>query len=89
MFRVQLVGDQLCHVCYFRRAVVNGLGYCAKDRRHEPLTGAEERPCWESADATAVEGGLFDSSLPVASRSSAARNERGLVEPQLRSGVAP
>lgn len=79
-----------CATCvHFRRAVVNGLGYCAKDRRHEPLTGAEERPCWESADATAVEGGLFDSSLPVASRNGAARNERGLVEPQPRSGVAP
>lgn len=68
---------------------MSGLGYCAKDRRHEPLTGAEERPCWTSADAMAVEGGLFDSSAPVVSGNGAGRSERGLVEPQLRSGAAP
>ena len=77
-----------CATCvHFRRAVVSGLGYCARDRRHEPLTGAEERPCW-TADGAADDGdGLFDSALTVVSTS--APTERGLVEPQVRAGVAP
>jgi hypothetical protein len=70
---------------HFRRAVVNGLGYCAQDRRREPLTGAEERPCWTSAAAATAGGGLFDSTLPVVARPVSA--DRGLIEPQARSGV--
>ena len=77
-----------CATCvHFRRAVVNGLGYCAKDRRHEPLTGAEERPCWSSDDAAGAGDGIFDSSLPVVPNGAPA--ERGLVEPQVRAGAAP
>jgi hypothetical protein len=77
-----------CATCVnFRRAVVNGLGYCAQDRRHEPLTGAEERPCWTSADAAGAGDGLFDSSLTVVPV--AAPPGRGLVEPPVRAGVAP
>jgi|SRR6188474_2595604 hypothetical protein len=77
-----------CSTCVnFRRAVVSGLGYCAQDRRHEPLTGAEQRPCWTSVDAADAGDGLFDSSLTVVPV--AAPQERGLVEPQVRAGVAP
>ena len=77
-----------CATCvHFRRAVVSGLGYCARDRRHEPLTGAEERPCWTSADAAVAEDGLFDLSLVVVPRS--VKAERGLVEPPAKAGVAP
>jgi hypothetical protein len=76
-----------CATCvHFRRAVVNGLGYCARDRRHEPLTGAEERPCWTAASPSATADGLFDVALPVITR--AARSDHGLVEPQVRSRPA-
>lgn len=77
-----------CATCvHFRRAVVSGLGYCARDRRREPLTGAEERPCWTSADAAVAGDGLFDASLVAVPRS--APVERGLVEPQAKTGAAP
>jgi hypothetical protein len=76
-----------CATCvHFRRAVVNGLGYCARDRRHEPLTGAEERPCWTSAAAAVGEGGLFDAAAELPN--GAVRQDHGLVEPQARSGAA-
>jgi hypothetical protein len=76
-----------CSTCvHFRRAVVNGLGYCAKDRRHEPLTGAEERPCWSSVDADGGGDGLFDSTLTVVPV--APQAERGLIEAQVRAGAA-
>jgi hypothetical protein len=66
-----------CATCaHFRRAVVSGLGYCAIDRRREPLTGAEERACWSSASTPAGDG-LF--ALALAAEPAAA--PRGLVEP--------
>jgi len=63
-----------CATCsLFRRSVINGLGYCALDRRREPLTGAEQRPCW-TAPAEAPTGGLFSGTgAPV-------RSGRGLID---------
>ena len=42
-----------CH--HFRKAIVAGMGYCALDRRHSPLTGFEERGCWEPSAAEEVQ----------------------------------
>jgi hypothetical protein len=39
----------------YRRAVAGLLGYCVLDKRRAPLTGDEERPCWERSPAEAVE----------------------------------
>jgi hypothetical protein len=53
-----------CGTCaHFRASFVEGVGYCALDRRHSPLSGAEQRACWTGADADA-EGELF-ASAPV------------------------
>lgn len=65
---VQLEGAE-CFVCgrsatscatcaNFRRSVAAGVGYCALDRRREPLNGAELRPCW-TAGVVAGGEGLF------------------------------
>lgn len=43
----------------FRPSFVGGVGYCANDKRREPLSGSEQRPCWTS-DATSQSGGFFD-----------------------------
>jgi hypothetical protein len=67
-----------CGTCVrFRASLVGGLGYCAIDRRREPLTGAEQRPCWtDSADAAA--DGLF---LPPGPGAPAPPpSERGLID---------
>ena len=53
-----------CGTCVqFRGSVVGGVGYCALDRRREPLTGAEQRDCWTAA-AGAAEDGLFSAPQP-------------------------
>jgi hypothetical protein len=60
-----------CGTCVnFRRSLVGGLGYCALDRRREPLTGEEQRPCW-SAPVAAEDGGewLFAGGLDPAESS--------------------
>jgi hypothetical protein len=42
-----------CATCRsYRRAVVGQLGYCAFDRRRDPLTGGEVRACWEAPAST-------------------------------------
>jgi len=43
----------------FRPSFVGGVGYCANDKRREPLTGSEQRSCWTS-DATSQSEGIFD-----------------------------
>ncbi len=41
-----------CATCrHFRKAVTLKLGYCALDRSRSPLTGDEQRACWERPDA--------------------------------------
>jgi hypothetical protein len=43
-----------CATCrHFRKAVTLKLGYCALDRLHSPLTGEEQRACWERPTAEA------------------------------------
>jgi hypothetical protein len=59
----------------FRASLVGGVGYCARDRRREPLTGSEQRACW-TGTAVTVAGGFFD--LPAGVPSTAI--ERGLLE---------
>jgi hypothetical protein len=65
-----------CGTCVlFRASFVGGVGYCARDRRREPLTGSEQRACWTGASVTVAEG-FFD--RPVSVPSGAI--ERGLLE---------
>jgi hypothetical protein len=65
-----------CASCVsFRRSLVDGLGYCALDRRREPLTGEEQRGCW-SAPPEAASESLFNGPLPRPRRD----DERGLID---------
>ncbi|MGA3029811.1 MAG: hypothetical protein ABSE58_03600 [Candidatus Limnocylindrales bacterium] len=44
-----------CASCrHFRTAIAGRLGYCALDKHREPLTGEEERACWERLPAEAI-----------------------------------
>jgi hypothetical protein len=43
----------------FRASLVGGVGYCAKDRKRDPLAGSEQRPCWTASHATTSDG-FFD-----------------------------
>jgi hypothetical protein len=41
-----------CASClHFRNAIASRLGYCALDKKRLPITGEEERSCWERAAA--------------------------------------
>ena len=41
-----------CASCrHFRKSVAGRLGYCALDKRRSPLSGEEERACWERTPA--------------------------------------
>ena len=41
-----------CSTCtHFRRALAGDLGYCGLDARRRPLTGLEQRGCWEPKTA--------------------------------------
>ena len=72
-----------CGTCVmYRPSFVGGVGYCANDKRREPLSGSEQRPCW-TADARAQSGGFFDVTAPGAAAAAAppqAALERGLHE---------
>lgn len=59
----------------FRASLVGGVGYCARDRRREPLTGSEQRACW-TGTAAAIGDGFFN--FPPGVSSGAI--ERGLLE---------
>jgi len=59
----------------FRRSLVGGVGYCALDRRREPLTGEEQRGCWSALPAVAGDG-LFVSAPAARGRA----DERGLID---------
>jgi hypothetical protein len=56
----------------FRASFVGGMGYCASDRRREPLTGSEQRACWTGTAVTPADG--FFGPAPAAGQ------ERGLLE---------
>lgn len=77
-----------CGTCVtFRTSLVGGVGYCANDRRREPLNGSEQRPCWTGESAT-TSGGFFDVTHPDANTQ--VTPERGLHEVQsVRAGPAP
>jgi hypothetical protein len=75
-----------CGTCVkFRPSFVGGLGYCADDKRREPLSGSEQRSCWTS-DASSSADGFFDVQPmvpPVAL-------DHGLHEvPPIRAGSGP
>jgi hypothetical protein len=59
----------------FRASLVGGVGYCARDRRREPLTGSEQRACWTGTAATVADG-FFNVPTDVSSTAI----ERGLLE---------
>jgi hypothetical protein len=45
-----------CSTCtHFRRALAGDLGYCGLDARRRPLTGLEQRGCWEPNPAAVAE----------------------------------
>ena len=45
-----------CSTCtHFRRALAGDLGYCGLDARRRPLTGLEQRGCWELNAAAVAE----------------------------------
>lgn len=83
-----------CGTCVnFRPSFVGGVGYCANDKRREPLSGSEQRPCW-TGDATAQSGGFFDVVGPGAAgaagdAASHGALERGLHEVLPVRGPAP
>lgn len=73
-----------CGTCVnFRPSLVGGVGYCALDRRREPLSGAEQRPCWTSGAPVAADG-LLDAVQPqppvVVQAQPFERVRRGLIE---------
>ncbi len=65
-----------CGTCVmFRASLVGGVGYCARDRRREPLAGSEQRACWTGTAATVADGLLNNQPRP-----SSGLVERGLLE---------
>jgi hypothetical protein len=66
-----------CASCVnFRRSLVGGVGYCALDRRREPLTGEEQRACWTGPPEAASEG-LFVAPVTGSRRRD---DDRGLID---------
>jgi hypothetical protein len=54
-----------CGTCVnFRPSVVGGLGYCALDKRREPLTGEEQRSCWTAAASIEADGLFTNAPAP-------------------------
>jgi hypothetical protein len=79
-----------CGTCVmFRSSFVGGVGYCANDRKREPLSGSEQRSCWTS-DAASASGGFFDASANEAGAApTPGALERGLHEVLPVRGPAP
>lgn len=61
----------------FRASLIGGVGYCANDRKREPLSGSEQRSCWTALSASTSDG-FFDGT-PDADPVTIPR-ERGLHE---------
>jgi hypothetical protein len=56
-----------CSTCtHFRRALAGDLGYCGLDARRRPLTGLEQRGCWELNPAAVAEAEQARSVMAVA-----------------------
>jgi hypothetical protein len=70
----------------FRTSLVGGVGYCANDRKREPLTGSEQRSCWTSS-AAATADGFFGG--PPATEPVTPPRERGLHEVAPRTPQVP
>ena len=77
-----------CATCVnFRASLVGGLGYCALDRRREPLSGAEQRDCWtgtpaDGAAAPAATGGTLIGLMDAPEhRTAEVRPSRGALRP--------
>lgn len=55
-----------CSTCsHFRRALAGDLGYCGLDAKRRPLTGLEQRGCWEQGAAASAEAEQARSVQPV------------------------
>jgi hypothetical protein len=54
-----------CSTCrHFRQGVTARLGYCALDKLHTVLTGAEERACWEPSSRE-IRASAESAAIPV------------------------
>jgi hypothetical protein len=70
-----------CSTCtHFRRALAGDLGYCGLDARRRPLTGLEQRGCWEAKPAPA-EVTVLSTVLEEAHRLRATRTRPPAFEP--------
>src|SRR5512132_2943196 len=78
-----------CGTCVmFRPSLVGGVGYCANDKRREPLSGSEQRPCW-TGDTATTSGGIFDVTSAADAAPPPVVLERGLHEVRpVRAGPA-
>jgi hypothetical protein len=76
-----------CASCLnFRKAIAGNLGYCALDKHRTPLSGDEERGCWErSPTETSCAIDLVSGGVAVA----AAVGGRGLWGVPARAGEPP
>jgi hypothetical protein len=55
-----------CSTCrHFQTSLTNDVGWCGLDPRHRPLTGLEQRGCWEERPA-APQAPPIDASVPWA-----------------------
>jgi hypothetical protein len=55
-----------CSTCtHFRRALAGDIGYCGLDAKRRPLTGREQRGCWELGPSAAAEAQQTRSVQPV------------------------
>ena len=76
-----------CATCVnFRESLVGGVGYCALDKKRDPLSGAEQRTCWTSevvgANTPVAPDGTLAGLLDVLDGSGASvRAPRGALRP--------
>ena len=76
-----------CATCVnYRQSLVGGVGYCALDKKRQPLSGAEQRTCWTGdvvvANAPVAPEGTLAGLLDVLDGSDApARAPRGALRP--------
>jgi hypothetical protein len=76
-----------CGTCAnFRTSVVGGVGYCALDKKRLPLSGAEQRPCWTDATASATDGLFAGAPLPVVDPASEALSAAPEISARPRAG---
>jgi hypothetical protein len=86
-----------CVSCrHFRRSVAGRLGYCGLDKQRMPITGEEERACWERSSAetfdlgAAAWGGASPGASPGAGSAEIAGGSPGTASPvRRRAATSP